>query len=321
MQQDELTLHTAFSASQNGQLAYLEGSDTAAHELVWLDRSGKNVGAIPGADAYVSPRISPDGKSVLYTLSSAGFDIWRYDIARGVKTRLTFGGASGVANLYPVWSPDGQRMSYTAVRSGKFGFFEKPADGSGSEEMILESSGHVKYVNDWSPDGKFLVYQDYQQGAAGVFALPLTGERKPLVMQQAPVFTILRAVFSPDGKWLAYCSSEAGEFRVDVVPFPGPGGKWQVSLGAGDYPRWSRNGKELFYLSTDNKMMAAEVKTAGASFAIGEVKPLFETQVYRSIIGAYDVSADGQRFLVVYEPGQPNVAISLVENWDAKLKK
>ncbi len=321
VQQDELTLHTAFTASQNGLLAYLEGSDTAARELVWLDRSGKRVGAIPGADAYVSPRISPDGKSLLFTLSSAGSDIWRYDLERGVKTRLTFGGASGVANLYPVWSPDGQRMTYTTVRSGKFGFVQKPADGSGSEQLVLETSGHVKYVNDWSPDGKFLVYQDYQHGAAGVFAIPLSGERRPFAVQQDPVFTMLRAAFSPDGKWLAYCSSEAGELRVYVVPFPGPGGKWQVSAGSGDSPRWRRDGKELFYLTTDNKMMAAEIKASGLSFAIAGVKPLFETQVYRAIVGAYDVSADGQRFLIVYEPGQPNAAISLVENWDAELKK
>jgi hypothetical protein len=108
---------------------------------------------------------------------------------------------------------------------------------------------------------------------------------------------------------------------VYVVPFPGPGGKWQVSSGSGDFPRWRRDGKELFYFSLDNKMMATEIKASGSSFAIGTVRQLFETRAYRSQVGAFDVSADGQRFILAYEPGQPNEAITLVENWDAESKK
>jgi Tol biopolymer transport system component len=321
VQQTELTLHSVFSASQNGLLAYLEGSNSSGRELIWVDRTGKKIGEVPGQDAYSAPRISPDGKDVLFTLSSSGFDIWRYDLTRGVKTRLTFGGAAGMENLYPVWSPDGQRIGYTSVRSGKFGFYEKPADGSGNEELLLETTGHVKYINDWSPDGKSMVYQDYQQGAAGVFVLPLIGERKPYVVQQSPLFSMLRAAFSPDGKWLAYTSNESGEFRVYVVPFPRPGGKWQVSAAGGDYPRWRRDGKELFYLTLENKMMAAQVDGSGPSFKIGTVKPLFETRTFLSLVGAYDVSADGGRFIIAYEPGQPNAAITLVENWNAELKE
>ena len=150
--------------------------------------------------------------------------------------------------------------------------------------------------------------------------LPLAGERKPFPFLQFPFTTYLSA-FSPNGKWLAYCSTESGDQRVYVVPFPGPGGKWQVSPSGGCFARWRRDGKELFYLSADNKIMAAEVKTDGSSFAIGAVKPLFETRVYRSSLGGYDVAADGQRFIICYEPGQPNIAITLVENWDAELKK
>jgi eukaryotic-like serine/threonine-protein kinase len=125
--------------------------------------------------------------------------------------------------------------------------------------------------------------------------------------------------FSPDGRWLAYCSTESGEQKVYVVPLPGPGGKTQVSPGGGCVPRWRKDGKELSYLSADNEIMSAEVKTSGVNFEVGEVKPLFETRVYR-YNGGYDVTADGQKFIVAYEAGQPNAVITLVENWDAGMK-
>jgi len=120
---------------------------------------------------------------------------------------------------------------------------------------------------------------------------------------------------------IALALTTPGGIGRGIVPFPGPGGKWQVSSGGGDYPRWRRDGRELYYLALDNKIMAAEVKATGSSFAIGAVKPLFKTRAYLSTIGAYDVTADGQRFIIAYEPEQPNAAITLVENWDAELKK
>ena len=153
-----------------------------------------------------------------------------------------------------------------------------------------------------------------------IWLLPLTSERKPIPFLQSQ-FPATLSSFSPNGKLLAYCSLESLEQKVYVVPFPGPGGKWQVSSGGGCYPRWRRDGKELFYLSPDNKIMAAEIKSEGSSFGIETVKPLFETRVYRSTFGGYDVTADGQRFIICYEPGQPNLAITLVENWQATRKK
>jgi serine/threonine protein kinase/Tol biopolymer transport system component len=319
VREEETTIRSYFSVSQNGLLAYLEGAGEGDRELVWVDRGGKKIGGVPGKDVYLGPRISPDGKKVAYVRGASGFDIWSYDFARGVKTSLTFGSGSGQSNLFPIWSPDGQRIAYTSVRGGKFGFYQKAADGSGSEEVLLESTDYVKYLSDWSPDGKFLAYQDNHQGVASTFVLSLSGERNPRPFLQSP-FTMVRSSFSPDGRWLAYCSNESGDLKVYVVPFPGPGGKWQVSSGGGDYPRWRGDGKELFYLSLDNKMMAAEVKASGSSFAIGAVRQLFEIRVYRSQVGAYDVTADGQRFILAYEPGQPNESITLVENWDAESK-
>ena len=320
VQGNELTLNAMFSASENGLLAYLEGANSASRELIWLDRNGKKVGEVAGPDAYVSPRVSPDGKKLLYTLVSPYYEVWSYDMATGVKTRLTFGSTSGRASLSAVWHPDGQRFAFTSLGRGKFGFYQRAADGSGSEDLLLEESSYVKYVNDWSPDGKFLVFQHAPRGTNEVWVLPLAGERKPFPLPQAqsPAFA---SAFSPNGKWLAYCSSESGEQKIYVVSFPGPGGKWQVSPGGGCYPRWRHDGKELFYLSTDNKIVAAEVRGDASSFSVGAVNALFETRVYRSAFGGFDVAADGQRFIVAYEPGQPNVAITLVENWDGELNK
>jgi eukaryotic-like serine/threonine-protein kinase len=320
VQETELILRSMFSASENGPLVYLEGTNSASRQLIWLDRNGKKVGEVPGADTYMGPRISPDGKKVLYTLTGPWFEVWSYDMALGLKTRLTFGTSSGRASLGPLWSRDGRRIAYTSTRNGKFGFYQKPANGSGNEELLLEENDSVKYPNDWSPDGKFLAFHQAPQGINEIWMLPLTGERKATPFLQFK-FTSANSTFSPNGKWLAYCSTESGDQKVYVVPFPGPGGKWQVSPGGGCYPRWRRDGKELFFLSADNKIVAAEVRADDSNFAVGAVNPLFETRVYRSNFGGFDVAADGQRFIVCYEPGQPNVAITLVENWDAELKK
>jgi len=320
VQETELILKSMFSVSENGLLAFAEGTSSASRQLIWQDRSGKKVGEIPGTDTYMAPRISPDGKRILYTLVSPSYEVWNYDVALGVKTRMTFGTTSGRASLSALWSPDSQHIAYMSIRLGRFGFYQKAANGSGSEETLLEDSEPVKYLNDWSPDGKLIAFQQAPQGINGVWMLPVTGDRKPSPFLQSQ-FTAFLSVFSPNGKWLAYCSTESGEQKVYVVPFPGPGGKWQVSPGGGCYPRWRRDGKELFYLSPDNKIMAAEVKTEGLGFSIGAVNPLFETRAYRSQFGGFDVAADGQRFIICYEPGQPNVAITLIENWDAELKK
>jgi len=320
VQEDEGRMHGVFSASENGVLTYVEGASGGGWQLIWVDRSGKKLGEVPGADAYADAQISPDGKRLAFTLRSSGNDIWIYDIARGVKTRLTFGAASSQANSAGVWTPDGRQIAYSCARAAKFGLCLRPSDGSGNEEVILAGTEYPRYPNDWSPDGKLLTYYESRLGVFEIWMLPLSGERKPYPFLQSP-FNQFGARFSPDGKWLAYFSLESGRAEVYVVPFPGPGGKWQVSTGGGTWPRWRRDGKELFYLSFDNKLIAADVRASGSSFEIGAVRALFETRPYRSGGATFDVSADGQRFIIDYAQEQPSAAIALVVNWTADLKK
>ena len=297
VQEDEGRFHVTFSTSENGVLTFVEGVSGADRQLIWVDRSGKKLGEVQGADAYGDPQISPDGKKVSFTLGSSGSDIWIYDIARGVKTRLTFASASAQANQGGIWSPDGRQITYSCAHPGKFGLCVRPSDGSGNEEIILAETEHPRYPNDWSPDGKVLAYYEARLGVLGIWMLPLSGEHKPFPFLQSP-FNQFGARFSPDGKWLAYTSAESGRLEVYVAPFPGPGGKWQVSTGGGTWPRWRRDSKEIFYLSPDNKVMAAEVKGNGSGFEIGAVRALFETRPYRSGGAAFDMSTDGQRFII-----------------------
>jgi Tol biopolymer transport system component len=255
----------------------------------------------------------------VYTATATGYDIWSYDIARDVKTRLTFGSAATPANAWAVWSPDGRWVTYTCFRNAKYGLCRKRSDGSGTDEVLLEGTERPRWPSDWSPDGKSLLYSESREGATSVSVLPLSGERKPYIFRQSS-FNEHNARFSPDGKWVAYCSDESGEDKVYVVPFPGPGGKWQVSPGGGCIPIWRRDGKELFYLSSDNKVMAAEVKTTGSSFEAGAVHALFEAHSSYTF-ERYDVTADGQRFIIVEDKGEANTAITLFVNWDAELNK
>jgi Tol biopolymer transport system component len=317
--EDTGTMRDVISGSADGTVAYAEGSSGGARQLVWVDRSGKEVSKVEGQESYSNPTISPDGKKLAYTLESSGFDIWSYDIGRRLKTRLTFGSASSQANISQVWSQDGRWIAYTCVKAGKFSLCKKPSDGSGSEEVLLEGDEQLRYLDGWSPDGKFLLYREPQQGVYAIWILPLTGERKPYPFLQSQ-FPHNYPSFSPDGKWVAYCSRESGEYRVYVVPFPGPGGKWQVSPGTGCTPHWRRDGRELFYLGLDNKLMAAEVKASGSSFEVGSIQALFDSRTYNNI-GSYDATADGQRFVVVQPTDQPSAAIALVVNGLVVLKK
>jgi Tol biopolymer transport system component/predicted Ser/Thr protein kinase len=310
-----------FSASENGALVYQTGAETANSQLLWFDRTGKQTGALGDSAAYDDLELSPDGKRASVSITDEagkGQDIWIYDVARGLRTRFTFGPGNTFASL---WSPDGSRIVYNSRRKGSFDLYQKASSGAGSEETLLEDNLD-KYPDSWSPDGKFVLYENQASSrSSNLFILPLTGDRKPFPFLQTQ-FGETDGRISPDGRWVAYRSNESGRNEIYVAPFPGPGGKWQISTAGGYFPRWRHDGSEIFYLTPDNRLMAASVNGKGAGFEVGAVKPLFATRIVGGGNYRYDVSADGQRFLINTAPEQATSApITVVLNWTAGLKK
>ena len=246
-------------------------------------------------------------------------DIWVYDIGRGTLSRLTFDGASN----FPLWSPDGKRIAFQSARERKgLNLFWKPADGSGPEER-LTTSEHNQLLHSWSPDGQVMAFGDIDPTTGyDLWVLPLAGDRKPRVFLRTP-FNERGVRFSPDGRWLAYVSDESGRYEIYVQPFPGPGGKWQISTDGGNDPLWAPNG-ELFYVN-GNRMMVVETKTQ-PTFSANTPKVLFEGRYERTGTGStnYAVTTDGQRFVMVKIAGPEGAAptqINVVLNWFEELKK
>lgn len=314
-----------FTVSANGILAYKAGDSTGiSSKLVWFDRNGKQLMETGTPGEYDSPSLSPDDRRLAVALTAPGAaspDIWIFDLARGIRTRLTFSPAIDAA---PSWSPDGKTIAFQSNRSGQFHLYQKASDGT-SKTTPLVVDDAIEYLPDLSSDGRYLLYERVaaQTGSrAEIWALPLVGDRKAFPVVQNPQFDLQGPALSPDGKWLSYTSSESGRMEIYVVPFGHGGGKWEVSTGGGSWPEWRHDGKELFYLSPDNKIMAAEISEQGAGLVIGKVTALFQLNAAATKAQPYAVSADGQKFVVISQGAQQAVApLTLVTSWPALLKR
>ncbi|MGH9317802.1 MAG: TolB family protein, partial [Thermoanaerobaculia bacterium] len=303
-----------FGLSGRGALAYAPGSPPR-HNLVLVDRQGK-VEPLPFEPrGWEEPRFSPDGKRLAVTIRADNPDAWVLDLLRGTSARLTFEtGEDETA----VWTPDGGKVTYSADRVGRLrAVYWKPADGSGAEERLVEGETH-SHVSSWSPDGRTLVYTEFDPVSSGdIWALTL-GEKVTRRPWLRTPFNERAARFSPDGHWLAYTSNESGRDEVYVQPFPGPGGKWQISVSGGTEPVWSHDGSEIFFRS-GRQVMAVRVAYLGTFSAEGP-RVLFEGRFVPTRRGeaAYDVSPDGQRFLMVRRdeqsvPTHLNVVLDFLE--------
>jgi Tol biopolymer transport system component len=269
--------------------------------------------------------LSPDGSQIAaFRRDNIGQDLWLIDIARGSNSRLTTDPAN---DSYPVWSPDGKQIAFArAVNINAGGIlYRKPAGASGAEEVLVKKEG--SHPLDWSRDGRFLLFTGLQNRPRfDLWVLPMgEGERKPM-QYLATAFRLRHGSFSPDGRWVMYASNVSGREEIYVSPFPDASATPAVlvSTEGGTYPRWQRDGRAIYYLSPDSKLMEVEV-LRGPSFKVGIPKPLFGV---RSIslsepAGWYwDISPNGQRFLFNIPTDQGNLApLTVITNWQSMVKK
>jgi Tol biopolymer transport system component len=295
------------------------GKGASKSQLTWFDRHGKQVGTVGPPDLVANPKLSPDGKRVAVDQTDTDgrhVNIWIHELNSDATARLGFG---PWLEQVTVWSPDGKQVLYTSNEKLFFSLYLKNADGSGSAQNIMDFGTPQQGPWDWSRDGKFLLVRKERE----LWYLAMADRQThPLLQSQ---WLIRNAQFSPDGKFVAYASSETGNWEVYVSPFPGFGSKWQVSRGGGEEPRWRRDGKEMFYLVPDGRLMAAEVKT-GAGFEAGFPSVLFVTHPRQPISAmdffSYDVTPDGQKFLVNTKVDSSNSApLSVILNWSSEMEK
>jgi Tol biopolymer transport system component len=278
---------------------------------------------MPDGNNLRYPELSPDGRRVAVgrTVHNTT-DIWLSETARGVPTRFTFGAGFSVN---PVWSPDGNWIAFSSANRGNPDLHRKASSGAGSDELLLDSQLNG-FPLDWSPDGRFLLFarMDAKTGI-DLWVLPLEDERKPLPFVCTD-FESDNGQFSPDGLWVAYQSNESGRVEIYVQPFPGPGGKWMISIGGGIAPRWRRDGKELFCIAPDGRLMAVPIREAGQSLKAGAPAALFQTRIVFSGITVrqkhqYSVAPGGRRFLINTIADEATTSpITIVTNWPRTLK-
>jgi len=317
-----------FSVSANGILVYRTASALTTHQLTWFSPQGKVLATVGEPGVYAHPALSPDGNKATFTQYRPGAesDVWLLDFSRGTSTRLTFGSDDDNS----IWSADGKRVIFDSTPNGTSDLYQKLANGASGEELLLQSS-EDKSPTDASRDGRYLLYESVDpKTAVDIWVLPLQGDRKPF-----PFLSTNSnegdAHFSPDARWVAYTSEESGHDEVYVRPFSpdsnaadasGAGAKWQVSYGGGDAPRWCANGKELYYVTPDWKVMEVDVTTS-PTFQAGTPKLLFQaTQDADDTSGNYTI--DGKKFLFdapVGKTGQAQAPFTVVLNWQAALKR
>jgi Tol biopolymer transport system component len=312
----------AVSVASNGLIAY-RSLGSGRRQLRWFDRAGKDLGALGEPDDNLAaPRISPDGQRVMVRLRG---DLWMKEGTR--TTRFTFDPAF---EDNPTWSPDGSRVAFRSSRSGLSNLYVKPSNGGGAETLLFESP-FFKTPSDWSPDGRFILFHSRDPNTdMDLWALPVDGDHQPVLILKSR-FTERHANLSPDGRWMAYMSNESGQAQIYVRAFAptssavqptassDPSGQWQVSTNGGIFPRWAHDGRELYYIAPDERMMSVPIRMRAGRLDPGEPAALFQTRIFNGgeDVGQgpmFDVGRDG-RFLIITPAGDLAAPITLLLHW------
>jgi eukaryotic-like serine/threonine-protein kinase len=311
--------YTSVSASATGILAF-GAADSVPLQPTWYDRGGAKLAAIGAPDLFGQVRLSPDEKRAALEKMDARtnlWDIWLLELSTGVLSKFTVDPRS---ERDPIWSPDGQRVAYTSDRVGKIDISVKELGGG--KETSLTETDTPELAEDWTKDGNGILFRNSPTGTSSLLLLPLMGDRKPVVLLAPAPFRRDEFNLSPDGRWIAYNSDESGRWEVWIASFPEFKNQRQVSNGGGAVPRWRKDGKELFYLALDAKLMAVDLKL-GPTVEAGVPKLLFQTRI--SVNGQtdqYAVTGDGKRFLIPEPLESQNVPpITVITNWTSLLKR
>jgi len=311
-----ITQHALFSASNNG-IVSIQPKIGRLVQPAWTDRSGKTLETLAEPAMFNDIAVSPDGQKTAFVITDpqdGSLNIWLFDLRGHQKTRLTSESSVGYS---PVWSPNGQEIVFTSNRLGGPKLFKIPTSGVGQAELFLPSKD-IGYPRSWSSDGRYIAYSGRpidEPDKWGYWIAPTFGDKKPYRLIEALGFG--RADFSPDGKWLAYQSNETGHSEVYIVPFPEANQRVPVSSGGGAVPKWSPDGKELYYLAGDGTIMSASIQLGKNGPQVINTQRLFKTNGM-----IFDVAPDGKRFLIFKDAeDQPTSAITVISNWSKALQK
>lgn len=310
------------TVSDNGLLLY--SSSNTFSQFAWLDRTGTTLGAMAQVTAYTTFRLSPDGRRAVTTRDNAGGnDLWLLEVERGASDRFT---SASALNQFPIWSPDGRTIVFSST--GSLNLFRKPLGGETGEQQVTQSPNY-QLPNDWSRDGLSILYFEITPGTQrDLWYLPVTpdgkaapgAQPKPYVRTQ---FNESYGRFSPEThpRWVAYQSDDSGRYEIHVQAFPKPHNRSTISVGGGTYPQWSPDGREMFYVSPENKLMAVRLKVGTDSVEASPPQVLFSLPVVDTGFPPYDVAPDGKRFLVRVSPRTAPQPLTVIVNWPALLKK
>jgi len=315
--------HSTFTASLvSNTLIFQTGAAMAQSRLEWVDREGKLLSFVDEKGVYLGPRLSKDGQHFLVTAGDPTHDVWLYNSSGPQKTRLTF---DGFIAGEPTWSPDGSRFTVTlGMPNSMFRVVTRSSSGSG-ESTTLQELPSADSATDWSPDGRYLLTEsaNLTSGDSEVSVVPLDPREKPRVLPVANTGTQTSGQFSPDGRFIAFTMLANGTPQIFVVPFSAGNGMWQASTDGGRWPRWSRDGKQLYFLSMRNEMMSVDMREKGDSIEVGHAVRLFSyrpsVRIYRVGMIDYDVSPDGKRFLLVVAADENNRPLTVLQNWTSVL--